>query len=183
MKNHGPGSRKGAEPCGRWCLGKKDQPILLYPSTVIISSAKARKRKHDSIQCSFKAFFTEVSNTKMSLMAPLQPTSRGWLSVMNTPLEVGFDGAIWSWRHSCRASPCWETNQNRNWGRSRSKKRSPTAGIALKDKHDKRGLQVFLSFIEFNCFPRSDNPCLCFLPDECIHMETCLQFLKSVRFD
>ena len=150
MKNHGSESRKGAEPCGRWCLGKKDQLILLYPSIVIISSSKGQRRKKHKfemlyIQCSFKAFFTEVSNTKMSLMTPLQPTSRGWLSVMNTPLEVGFDGAIWSWRHSCRASPCWETNQNRNWGRSRSKKRSPTAGIALKDKHDKRGLQVFLS--------------------------------------
>ena len=188
MKNHGPGSRKGAEPCGRWCLGKKDQLILLYPSIVIISSSKGQRRKKHKfemlyIQCSFKAFFTEVSNTKMSLMAPLQPTSRGWLSVMNTPLEVGFDGAIWSWRHSCRASPCWETIRIGTEG-GLGLPHERLLGSLWKTRTTNADFRFFfLSFIEFNCFPRSDNPCLCFLPDECIHMETCLQFLKSVRFD
>ena len=102
--------KKGGRTLWSLMLGQKSSTYSSLPQhrDHKFVTRTARKRKHNSIQCSFKAFFTEVSNTKMSLMAPLQPTSRGWLSVMNTPLEVGFDGAIWSWRHSCRASP-WET--------------------------------------------------------------------------
>ena len=104
--------KKGGRTLWSLMLGQKRSTYSSLPQhrdhKFVTRTARKRKHKFEMlyIQCSFKAFFTEVSNTKMSLMAPLQPTSRGWLSVMNTPLEVGFDGAIWSWRHICRASPC-----------------------------------------------------------------------------